>query len=95
MRGILFSDCQLCVEGEVKSTLELSEEEWNQTVRTNLTGSWLVSKYVGLHMRDANQGGSIINISSIGGIQRGQLPGGVAYASSKVAINTLTKVSIV
>lgn len=76
----------------MRSPLELSEEEWNQVIKTNLTGSWLVSKYVCIQMRDADQGGSIINISSIAGLNRGQLPGGAAYASSKAALNTLTKV---
>ncbi|GMI65036.1 SHORT-CHAIN DEHYDROGENASE/REDUCTASE ISOFORM d [Hibiscus trionum] len=79
------------IRGQVKDPLELSEEEWNQNVRTNLTGSWLVSKYVAIHMRDASQGGSIINISSIAGLNRGQLPGGLAYASSKGGLNTMTK----
>ncbi|XP_022743267.1 uncharacterized protein LOC111294273 [Durio zibethinus] len=79
------------VRGKVKDPLVLSEEEWNQSFKTNLTGSWLVSKYVCMHMRNANQGGSIINISSIAGLNRGQLPGGVAYASSKAGLNTMTK----
>lgn len=78
----------------MKTPLELSEEEWNKVVRTNLTGSWLVSKYVCIHMRDRNQGGSIVNISSIAGLDRGQLPGGVAYVSSKAAVNAMTKVSL-
>ncbi|KAK9006849.1 hypothetical protein V6N11_019180 [Hibiscus sabdariffa] len=82
------------IRGSVKDSLELSEEEWDQTMRTNLRGSWLVSKYVATHMRDANQGGSIINISSITGLNRPQAPGGLAYASSKAALNTLTKVSM-
>lgn len=81
-----------CNPGSVKSPLELSEEEWNHTFKTNLTGSWLVSKYVCIRMRDAHQGGSIVNISSIAGLNRGQLPGGVAYTSSKAALNTMTKV---
>ncbi|PPR82805.1 hypothetical protein GOBAR_AA37915 [Gossypium barbadense] len=77
--------------GNVKDPLELTEEEWNQNIRTNLTGSWLVSKYVCMLMRDAKQGGSVINISSIAGLNRGQLPGGLAYASSKAGLNTMTK----
>ncbi|KAK8589837.1 hypothetical protein V6N12_024228 [Hibiscus sabdariffa] len=79
------------IRGQVKDPLELSEEEWNKNIRTNLTGSWLVSKHVAIHMRDASQGGSIINISSIAGLNRGQLPGGLAYASSKAGLNTMTK----
>ncbi|KAH7853802.1 hypothetical protein Vadar_006758 [Vaccinium darrowii] len=80
------------VRGTVKSALDISEDEWSNTVKTNLTGTWLVSKYVCLRMRDAKEGGSVINISSIGGITRGQLPGSPAYSASKAAINILTKV---
>lgn len=80
------------VRGNVLSPLELTEEEWDSTMRTNLTGTWLVSKYVCKHMRDAHHGGSIINISSIAGLDRGQLPGGLAYATSKTGVVTLTKV---
>ncbi|KAJ0560380.1 putative 3-oxoacyl-[acyl-carrier-protein] reductase [Helianthus annuus] len=80
------------VRGSVHSPLELTELEWDDTMRTNLTGTWLVSKYICLNMRDSKQGGSIINISSIGGIDRGHLPGGLAYSSSKTGMVTLTKV---
>ncbi|KVI12081.1 uncharacterized protein LOC112506692 [Cynara cardunculus var. scolymus] len=80
------------VRGNVWSPLELPEDEWDSTMRTNLTGTWLVSKYVGRFMRDANHGGSIINISSISGLDRGDLPGGLAYSSSKSAVVTLSKV---
>ncbi|KAK7267186.1 hypothetical protein RIF29_19851 [Crotalaria pallida] len=80
------------IRGNVKSPLELSEEEWNQEFRTNLTGTWLVSKYVCIRMRDAQRKGTIINISSIAGLNRGNLPGGTAYASSKAGVNMLTKI---
>lgn len=82
------------ITGTVKTSLELSEEEWDQVMGTNLKGSWLVSKYVCTHMRDSKRGGSVISISSISGIERGQLPGGLAYAASKAGINTLTKVYV-
>ncbi|KAK9290678.1 hypothetical protein L1049_008852 [Liquidambar formosana] len=78
--------------GNKSSPLDISEEDWDNTFRTNVKGSWLVSKYVCIRMRDANRGGSIINISSIAGLDRGQVPGGVAYNSSKAAINNMTKV---
>ncbi|KAK7278981.1 hypothetical protein RJT34_24022 [Clitoria ternatea] len=80
------------IRGSVKSAVELSEEEWNHEVRTNLTGTWLVSKYVAKRMVDAKCKGSIINIASIAGLNRGQLPGGAAYASSKTGVNILTRV---
>ncbi|KAK2981089.1 hypothetical protein RJ640_012044 [Escallonia rubra] len=80
------------VRGRVHTPLDLSEEEWNDLFKTNLTGSWLVSKYIGIRMRDANLGGSIINISSIAGLNRGQLPGSLGYAASKAGVNAMSKV---
>ncbi|KAL6523298.1 hypothetical protein OROGR_016901 [Orobanche gracilis] len=80
------------VRGSVHTPLDLTEDEWNHTVRTNMTGTWLVSKYVCGHMRDAGRGGSVINISSIAGLNRGQVPGSFVYATSKAAVNTMTKV---
>ena len=76
----------------MKSSLDLSEEEWDDVMGTNLKGSWLVSKYVCIHMRDTNRSGSLINISSIGGLNRGHIPGGSVYGASKAGLNTLTKV---
>ncbi|KAL5997322.1 hypothetical protein ACLOJK_008252 [Asimina triloba] len=75
----------------VHSPLGLSEDEWNKIIKTNLTGSWLVSKYVCKHMSEAKQKGSIINISSIAGLNRGQLPGGLAYVVSKAGVNAMTR----
>ncbi|OAY66277.1 3-oxoacyl-(acyl-carrier-protein) reductase FabG [Ananas comosus] len=80
------------VRGGVYSSLDWSEEEWNINMTTNLTGLWLVSKYVCRRMRDAKQKGSVINISSIAGLERGQLPRGVAYSASKAGVNSVTKV---
>ncbi|KAJ1404269.1 Short-chain dehydrogenase/reductase SDR [Sesbania bispinosa] len=82
------------VRGSVKSPLNLSEEEWNHVFKTNLTGCWLVSKYVCKRMCDAKRKGSIINISSTAGLNRGLITGGAAYASSKAAVITLTKVTL-
>ncbi|KAI3908006.1 hypothetical protein MKW98_003651 [Papaver atlanticum] len=80
------------IRGEVKSPLDITEAEWNDAFKTNLTGTWLVTKSLCKRIRDANQKGSVINISSIAGLARGQLPGGVAYAASKAGVNTMTKV---
>lgn len=78
--------------GPVKSALDLLEEDWDGTYGTNVRGTWLVSKYVCRRMVASNQEGSVINISSIVGVQRTYPPGGVAYASSKSALDTMTKV---
>ncbi|KFK34764.1 hypothetical protein AALP_AA5G190600 [Arabis alpina] len=79
------------IRGNVKSSLDLSEDEWDNVFRTNLTGPWLVSKYVCILMRDAKRGGSVINVSSIAGLHRGMLPGGLAYATSKGGVDTMTR----
>ncbi|XP_019242337.1 PREDICTED: uncharacterized protein LOC109222431 isoform X2 [Nicotiana attenuata] len=55
-------------------------------------GSWLVSKYVGRYMKAAKRGGSIINISSAAGLNRVLFRGGIAYISSKAAMDSITKV---
>ncbi|KAL8191718.1 hypothetical protein R6Q57_028449 [Mikania cordata] len=88
-RGCRVSAIKVVVRGNVLSPLELDEEEWNSTIKTNLTGTWLVSKYMCMLMRDVKQGGSIINISSIVGLDRGQPPGGLAYAASYTSTNNV------
>ncbi|KAJ8477973.1 hypothetical protein OPV22_021700 [Ensete ventricosum] len=80
------------IRGSVHSPSDWPEEEWSNNIRTNLTGTWLVSKHVCRRMRDAKQKGCVINISSIGGIGRGHLPGGIAYSASKTGVNAITKV---
>lgn len=76
----------------ILSCLDWSEEEWNRVMVTNLKGSWLVSKYVCMRMRDLNLEGSVINISSAAGLNRVQVPGNIAYASSKAGLIAMTKV---
>lgn len=89
-----FSDSNcVCVSGGIYSSLEWPEEEWNNIMATNLTGLWLVSKHVCKRMRDTKQKGSIINISSINGLERGQLPGNLAYSVSKTGVNAITRVT--
>ncbi|XP_023743592.1 uncharacterized protein LOC111891758 [Lactuca sativa] len=80
------------IRGPVRGALDLSEEDWEKAFKTNVTGSWLVSKYVCRHMVALNQGGSIINMSSCAGLNRTHEKGAVAYISSKAAFNTMTKV---
>jgi len=43
-------------------------------------------------MREAKIAGSVINISSVSGLNRGQFTGAAAYAASKAALDQLTKV---
>ncbi|XP_051138784.1 uncharacterized protein LOC127256691 [Andrographis paniculata] len=79
------------IRGRKHAPLDLSQEEWDKIIRTNQTGTWLVSKYVCRRMCDARRGGCIINISTLG-LNRVIFPGGDAYAASKSAVNTITKI---
>ncbi|KAL3637127.1 hypothetical protein CASFOL_019426 [Castilleja foliolosa] len=79
------------VRGSVHSPLNLTEDEWDNTVKTNMRGAWLVSKYICNLMREAKRGGSVINISSISGLVRGVAIGSFLYAASKTAMNAMTK----
>ncbi|XP_020271257.1 uncharacterized protein LOC109846432 [Asparagus officinalis] len=80
------------IRGGVHAALDWSEEEWNSNIRTNLTGLWLVSKHVCRRMRDAEVEGSVINISSVAGLERGQVHGAIAYSASKTAVTAVTRV---
>lgn len=72
-----------------KPTLDLSGEEWDRVLDTNLKGYFLVAQAVGRHMV-ARRSGKVINISSIFGAvgMNNQL----AYASSKGGVVQMTKV---
>ncbi|WJZ93071.1 hypothetical protein VitviT2T_012033 [Vitis vinifera] len=41
--------------GTVKNSLELDEEEWGEGMKTNLNGTWLVSKHVCRRMRHGHR----------------------------------------
>lgn len=63
---------------------------WEATMRVNVTGAFLCSREAGRRMIAAKRGGSIVNLSSIGGLTA--LAGGsVAYDVSKSAIAQLTR----
>lgn len=79
------------LRGGVHSSLDWPEDEWDKLVKTNLTGLWLVAKHVCRRMHDAKLKGSLINISSIAGLNRGHLPGSIGYTSSKSAVHYATK----
>ncbi len=82
---ILVNDAAIEAMGSVT---ELDPDEWRNALDTNLTAPFLLMKEIIPHMID-NGGGSIINISSLGGIRC--LPGMPAYCTTKAAIIMLTK----
>jgi len=68
---------------------QISVEEYEQVLDTNLKGTWMGCRFVAPVMMEAG-GGSIINIASIHGISG--MPGMSAYAASKAGIIGTTKV---
>ena len=72
-----------------KPALEVTEEDWDRVLDTNLKGAFLTAQAVGRVMIE-QRAGKIINVSSIfGSVGLAQL---AAYCSSKGGINQLTKV---
>jgi meso-butanediol dehydrogenase / (S,S)-butanediol dehydrogenase / diacetyl reductase len=67
---------------------EVSREEWQKVFDINLTGPFLLMKAAIPHMIKAG-GGSIINVSSVGGIRC--LSGWPAYCTSKAGLIMLTQ----
>ena len=68
--------------------MRMSDEEFEQVIETNLTGSFFMMREVSRHMLK-KRSGSIINISSVVGIKGN--PGQVNYAASKAGIIGMTK----
>jgi SDR family mycofactocin-dependent oxidoreductase len=67
---------------------EISAEQWQETLDTNLTGVWHTIKAAVPPMIEAGNGGSIINISSAAGIKA--VPGCGHYCASKFGVVALT-----
>ena len=69
---------------------KMSEADWNAVIDTNLTGVWRVAKHATNAMIAGGKGGSIINIASITAFRPVHTL--AAYASSKAAVDHLTRV---
>lgn len=71
------------------SVFNINEKAWEVTIGLNLKSCFFLSKAVGKIMRDKG-GGSIINISSVGGVRPGIGMG--VYSISKAGLIMLTQV---
>ena len=69
-------------------TLDFSEEDWNNILDTNLTGTLRAAQVFGRHMLE-RESGSIINIASLSTFVA--LYEVAAYSASKAAVASLTK----
>lgn len=70
--------------GLFRPAAELSIEEWNRLIGTNLSGAFYCSREALQRLKGAG-GGSIINISSLAG--KNAIAGGAAYNASKFGLN--------
>jgi 3-oxoacyl-[acyl-carrier protein] reductase len=75
-----------------KPLLEVTEEEWDLVVDTNLKGCFLCTQQAGRYMKE-HGGGVIVNLGS--GCGKLAFPRLVAYTASKGAIEMFTKVAAV
>jgi 3-oxoacyl-[acyl-carrier protein] reductase len=74
--------------GVMKSTTELTVEDWQTTIETNLSGAFYCSREALGRMKKRG-GGYIINIGSLAG--KSAFAGGAAYNASKFGMNGLSE----
>ncbi len=77
------------IMGDVLSVTDLSEQSWDQTIETNLKGTWLCMKHQIPQMLRQG-GGAIVNTTASIGVKGGG-PLRSAYAASKAGIVSLSK----
>lgn len=82
---ILINNAALAIDEDI---ITKSAQTFKRVVNTNLLGTFLVSKYVGLEMQK-NQNGVIINVSSTNAIDS-YTPYSIDYDASKAGIISLT-----
>ena len=76
------------LQGDPMGTVaDVGEDVWHSIVDRNFTSVFLASKVAQTVLVD---GGTIINVSSIGGLRQGT-PGHGVYCASKAAVNHLTQ----
>lgn len=68
--------------------VDLAIEDWHKVMNVNLNGTFYMSRAFGRALLNQNEGGAIINISSIAG--KALPPNTAAYAASKSAIQALS-----
>ncbi|MBM7661350.1 NAD(P)-dependent dehydrogenase (short-subunit alcohol dehydrogenase family) [Bacillus mesophilus] len=69
---------------------DVTDEEWQKIMDTNLKSAFMFSQEVGNRMKEAGTRGRIVNIASVAG--HVALRTGVVYAASKAALIQMTKV---
>jgi len=78
------------VGGSEKPILKMDDHDWDSVMDANLKGAFRLSRAVAAGMARRNQGGKIINVTSIG--SRVVFKNMSAYCAGKAALTHLTKV---
>jgi NAD(P)-dependent dehydrogenase (short-subunit alcohol dehydrogenase family) len=71
--------------------LELDEESWDRTIRTNLKGTFLCTQKFARALVEAKSAGCVVNVGS--GCNKHPFPRLVDYSASKGGIEMLTRVA--
>ena len=66
-------------------------DKWQEAIEVNLTAVFLCCQKVGAHMIERQQGGRIINISSVLGEGANAVHKTIGYAATKGAVTNLTR----
>jgi NAD(P)-dependent dehydrogenase (short-subunit alcohol dehydrogenase family) len=77
--------------GEIATPMDTDVSVFDAVIDINARGTLLVTKYASQGMVKAGQGGSIVNVSSQASLVG--LKGHISYASSKGAVDAMTRVS--
>jgi len=85
---VLVNNAGIALMGQLVNT---STEDWHRTIAINQTGVFFGMRSAARAMIAAGNGGSIVNISSIAGMEG--LFGSSAYGASKWAVRGMTKIA--
>lgn len=77
--------------GEIATPMDTDIDVFDTAIRINTRGALLATKYASRAMVRGGRGGAIVNVSSQAGLVA--LDGHISYASSKAALDSITRVS--
>lgn len=78
------------ISGGLSGIFDQSSADWEEVLRVNLIGPFLLVKYAAPHIK-ARGGGSIVCTASVAGLRAGA--GGPAYSASKAGLINFVKVA--
>lgn len=84
---ILVNDAASYPDGTL---LEMPADAWSRVFDVNVTGTFMMTQAFARHCTERGAGGAIVCITT--GSARSPRPGGAAYAASKAAVETMSKV---